>query len=1561
VPLPFGEGSGERAYRTGDRVRWLAGGTVEFLGRFDHQVKLRGFRIELGEIEAVLLGTGWVRECVVLVREGSGGDKQLVGWVVWEGQRRPFSQLREWLGERLPEHMVPARWIELGSLPLTPNGKVDRKALPEPGGGLGEEAGEEQGAAPEGWVEELVAGVWCEVLDLARVGRGASFFELGGHSLLATRVVARLRETLGLEVPLRELFERPTLVALAAGLEERLREAGGWHRPALAARPGVEAGVRRSGEADQLPLSWAQERLWFLEQWEPGGSVYNVPLALRLTGDLSVAALLASLGAVEERHQSLRTRFAGGGESAWQEVVAARRPWPLPVVDVSGLPARSAEGEARRLMQQDMERGFDLARGPLWRGLLVRLGAAEHGLLLVVHHIASDGWSLGVLTRELVALYQAGGDAAAAGLAPLPVQYGDYALWQRSWLSGELLASELAWWRQRLAGWGGLLELPWDRPRPAVRSSAGSALSFAVPAAVVGTLRGWGRRQGATLFMMLLGALQALLARLAGTERLVVGTPVAGRTERSTEDLIGFFVNTLVVRGDLAGSPTVAELWGRVREELLAAWSHQEVPFEKLVAELEPERSPSFTPLFQVSFVLQNAPRQGRGVAGLALSSWEWRRWSAKFDLTWAAVEEEGGGVRVAVEYATALFDRTTVERWGRSWATLLAAMADGPERPLAALPWLSAAERWQLLGEWNDSATASPSSPTVLDLFDHTLERCPERLALLEGEEHWSFSGLVRRSDGIAAWLQRSGAGPEAIVALLLPRSIDNVVATLGVARAGLAYLPVDPAYPDERVEYMVRDSGAWAILTSAELAPRAAGCGALCLAVDRLDAAGASPAPGRSWSVSPEHLAYVIYTSGSTGRPKGVEIQHGGLMNLVSWYQRVYAIAPEDRATLVAGPAFDASVFELWPCLLAGASLAIPAAEELTSARGLHRWLAERAVSVCFLPTPLAMSVLEEPPPALSRLRILMTAGDRLTRVGDAPPPFELYNLYGPTENTVAATSGRVAGACFAGRLPDLGRPIANVWTLVLDRGLEPVAAGVPGELWLGGRSLARGYRRRPGLTADRFRPDPFGATPGDRLYRTGDLVRWLASGVLDFLGRADAQVKIRGFRIELGEIEAVLRRCPLVVDCALDLRLGPPGDQRLVAYVVPSDAGSWSPPSLREHLARELPEYMVPGEWVQLSELPLTPNGKVDRRRLPAPAWGATGDERALSAPRDRFEIELTQLWQELFGREPIALEDDFFALGGHSLLALRLRSRIEKHFGQTLPVAALFEAPTIEQLARWLRREGQPARGRSLLVTFRSEGEALPLFLVHGAGGGVVDFASLAHALGGKQPVYGLQAPGIDGEPLAAPTIQQLAELHLGALRAVQPAGPYRLAGWSMGGLVALEIARLLCRQGEPIAQLCLLDSAPGPVLARAPRHRDDDLRDFARHLGITVGANTQELFGAALESGDLGVLLELAHRHRLLPPDVGLTDLERRLEVYRGNVEAALAYRAEPYPEPVLLVLAGEGAIARNGWLAAWEPSLPRAEVRIVAGDHFGMLQEPGVTELATLLRGVEKS
>ncbi|HEX4954995.1 MAG TPA: amino acid adenylation domain-containing protein, partial [Thermoanaerobaculia bacterium] len=1114
VPDPVGEVEGERLYRTGDLARRWAGGEVEYLGRIDFQVKIRGFRIELGEIEAALLGCAGVLAAAVVVRPGPSGDGQLVAYFVTEaGSKVSPAELRRALGSRLPEHMVPAFWLHLDALPLTPSGKLDRKALPAPGGALAE-----AGLAdpPEGPLEELVAGVWCEVLGLSRVGRGASFFELGGHSLLATRVVARLRETLGLEVPLRELFEHPRLVELAAALEERLRGAEGRARPALEARSRAEA---PGGGAERLPLSWAQERLWFLEQWEPGGSVYNVPLALRLSGELSVPALAASLGVVEARHESLRTRFAGSGESAWQEVAAPRRPWPLPVVDVSGLATPVAEGEARRLMQQDMERGFDLARGPLWRGLLVRLGEAEHGLLLLLHHIASDGWSLGVLTRELVALYQAGGEEAAAGLPELPVQYGDYALWQRSWLSGELLAAELAWWRERLSGWGGLLELPWDRPRPAQRSSAGSALGFAVPAAVVGQLRAWGRRHGATLFMTSLGALQALLARLAGTERLVVGTPVAGRTERSTEELIGFFVNTLVVRGDLAGSPTGAELWGRVREELLAAWSHQEVPFEKLVAELEPERSPSFTPVFQVMFALQNAPRQRGGVAGLALSSWEWQRWSAKFDLTWSAVEEEGGGVRVAVEWSTALFDRTTIERWGRSYGTLLAAMAAAPERPVAALPWLSAAERWQLLGEWNDSAAAFPREATISSLFAEQVALRGEALALAWDDEQWSYGALEVWSAALARRLQARGAGLETPTVVALERSPEMVVAFLAILRLGSFYVPIDPSYPVFRQRLIVEEMGAALVVAGPEQGARLMEDPAAALAVPAWPGWTGPVAPARG--PQPSSLAYVIFTSGSTGRPKGVAVPHRAVLRLVRGADYVN-LQPGCRVAQASNSAFDAATFELWGALLNGGVLIGVERETALSLERFGALLVARRVDHLFVTTALFNQLAREVPASLASLSTLLFGGEAVDPrpvrglLGQGGPQ-NLLHVYGPTENTTFSSWEPVRQLAASAWTVPIGGPISSTRLWVVSSSGEAVGAGVPGELWLGGEGLARGYWARPALTAERFVPLPFGEGSGERAYRTGDRVRWLAGGTVEFLGRFDHQVKLRGFRIE------------------------------------------------------------------------------------------------------------------------------------------------------------------------------------------------------------------------------------------------------------------------------------------------------------------------------------------------------------------------------------------------------------------------------------------------------------
>ncbi len=1292
VPDPFASEPGRRLYGTFDRARYRADGNLEFLGRADHQVKVRGFRIELGEVEAALLRHPAIREAVVVAREDPPGEQRLVAYCAAVG-RPTQAELRAHLRESLPEPMVPSAFALLDALPLTPNGKVDRAALPSPEARVEDD---KAFALPRTPAEEVLAALFAQVLHLDRVAVDQSFFDLGGHSLLAAQLVSRVRAALGVELPLRSLFEHPTVAGTAA-LVERLRRSG-----ALPIEPAPRDGP--------LPLSFAQQRLWLLAQLEPQSASYNVPAAVRLRGELDARALASAFSEIVRRHEALRTAFPVHAGNPIQQIAPAGE-LELLRADLTSLPAGEREAKVQEEAALEARRPFDLARGPLLRARLLALAQDEHVVLLTLHHIVADGWSLGVLVRELAALYEAFAAGKLSPLSALPLQYADYAVWQRRWLQGEPLAKLLAYWKQKLAGAPPSLQLPTDRPRPAVQTFRGASHRFAISSEQTSAIRRLCRQESATLYMALLAAFQAFLHRMTGQADLCVGTPVAQRNRAEFEGLIGFFVNTLVLRADLSAGPTFRELLSQARDAALEAYAHEELPFERLVEELSPLRDLSRSPLFQVAFALQNARVGELRIPGLELSPMPVESGTAKFDLT-LEVTETQGELACAFEFNTDLFERSTMERWAGHFTRFLAGALANPDSRIGELPMLSAEERRALLVEWNDTAAEFPREKTAVDLFEERVRETPDAVAVAENDEELTYGELSSRAGSLAHRLRALGAGPGDVVAVLLERSGSLVVAQLAALKAGAAYLPLDPSHPADRLEFTLRDSRARALLTDGIHLER------LRLAEPfpalRLDLpAGASePASPRGPlpRPAPRDLAYVIYTSGSTGAPKGVAVEHRALMRLIAWHLARYGVGRGARVSQLAGPAFDAAAWELWPALAAGARVEIAPDDVRLSPPRLAAWLAERRVNVAFAPTPLADALLRAPLPPGLALKTLLTGGEALRRGAPARLPFSVFNHYGPTECAVVATCAPLPEEA-AGFAPPIGRPIDNTRAYVLDRHLEPVPVGVAGELFLGGDGLARGYWRRARPTAERFIPDPFGAEPGARLYRTGDRARFRADGALEFLGRLDRQVKVRGFRVELGEIEAVLAGHPAIREGVVVARGAPEGEPRLTAYFT---SGESLPPSeLRAYLLRKLPEPMVPAGFVQLAAIPLTPNGKVDRASLPEPERAVGGIE---AAPRTPVEQILAGIFEQVLGVEPVGLNDHFFELGGHSLLAAQAASRAREALQIELPLRALFEHPTPADLAQHLERQRlgpcepriQPApRGTHIPLSFAQQ--------------------------------------------------------------------------------------------------------------------------------------------------------------------------------------------------------------------------------------------------------------
>ncbi|WP_369182153.1 non-ribosomal peptide synthase/polyketide synthase [Streptomyces sp. Y1] len=1283
VADPFGA-PGARMYRTGDLARWTADGRLVFLGRADDQIKIRGHRVELGEIEATLLSRPETAQVAVLLREDVPGDQRLVAYLVpAEGATEDEDALREHAQRALPDYMVPSAFVWLPELPLTVHGKLDRRALPAP---AARAAGPRRTArTPQ---EEILCALFAEVLRVPEVGIDDDFFGLGGHSLLATRLVSRIRTALGAELPIRALFETPSV----AGLAERLGETAADRRPAL----------RPAQRPETVPLSFAQRRLWFINRLEEQSATYNMPLALTLSGPLDRAALAAAVLDLLDRHESLRTVLPEVGGAPCQEVLA---PDARPVLTVTD--ARGADVE--ELLRAAVGRGFDLAAEFPLRIEVFERGEDEHVLLLLLHHIAADGWSMAPLADDLARAYGARARGEEPGWAPLPVQYADYTLWQREVLGDEddpssPIAQQLAYWTRTLDELPEQLDLPADRPRPAVATHRGDAVTVELPAQLHQALTAVARQNQASVYMVLQAAVAALLTKLGAGTDIPIGSPIAGRTDEALDHLVGLFINTLVLRTDTSGDPSFRELLGRVREVDLAAYTHQDLPFERLVEVLNPERSTARHPLFQVALTLQNNAEPSWGLPGLTSGQQAVGLASEKFDLSFGFTERrdaEGGpaGIGGAIGYGTDLFDRDTVERMRDRLLRLLEAVAADPERPLGTVELLDDEERLRLLTTWNDTARPVPDGD-VAQQFAARARHTPDSPALLFEGTVLSYAELDRRANRLAHHLTALGAGPERLVAVALPRSAEMVVALLAVLKSGAAYIPIDPDYPADRVGYMLEDARPALLVTTGEVADRTDPAGsvthvllddpATLLAVAGLP--DGDPAAGRP-AADPATPAYVIYTSGSTGRPKGVVIPRAALTNFLATMAERFPMGADDRLVAVTTVAFDIAGLEMWLPLTSGAGVVLaPKDTVLDPARLAELITGSRATFLQATPS-LWQALLAHDPAALAGVRALV--GGEAVPAGLAAALREaaadVTNVYGPTETTIwstAALLGERPGA------PTIGGPIGNTRVYILDSALRPVPTGVAGDLFIAGDGLARGYLYRPGMTAERFVASPFGA-PGERMYRTGDVARWGKDGNLEFLGRADSQVKVRGFRIELGEIETVLATHPEVAQAAVLVREDRPGDQRLVAYVVPEPGAAPLPAQLRDHVGAFLPDYMTPTAIVTLPAFPLTPNGKLDRKALPAPDLGVLSSGRAARTPQEEI---LCDIFGEILGVPQIGIDDNFFELGGHSLLATRLVSRIRAVLDVELPIRALFDAPTVAGLAELL---GSAADARAAL--------------------------------------------------------------------------------------------------------------------------------------------------------------------------------------------------------------------------------------------------------------------
>jgi amino acid adenylation domain-containing protein len=1389
-------GVATRLYRTGDYARWRGDGSLEYRGRMDRQVKIRGYRIELEEIESVLGSHPDILQAAVEVREDMPGDKRLVAFIVPRaGSSLSAGRLMQDLRHSLPHYMTPSAFVELPSLPRTAHGKLDRRAL---------RVARDSRASrfdvksvyvpPRNGTEELLSQIWGEILHVRDIGIHDNFFELGGNSLLATQVVSRVRLLVKRDVPLRAFFENPTIAHLSSMI-------------GLAAEPVDQTAVPPMVRADRtvpLSLSFAQERMWFLYQVAPGSSAYNIPASVRLHGPLNKAALRLSVEELVRRHESLRTTFADVAGRPVQIIHSTLDPvWTEQ--DLCSLPRDEREQAASELATAEARRPFDLRTGPLLRVLLLQLDEEHHVVILTTHHIISDQWSYGIVARELVSRYNAHCDGTIRAVEPIPeLQYVDFAQWQREWLSGPVLDEQLAFWTHRLRKLT-TLELPSDRPRPAKHSFEGDHVSLDLPWSLVQQLKQAAVAEGVTLYMVFLAGFFALLHRVTGQRDVVIGTPIANRNWLPTEDMIGTFVNTLVLRCDLSGDPDFRRLLARVRDVSLDAYAHQDLPFEKLVETLQPDRGQGGLPMVQVLFNFANTPFARTDFKHLSWLPYEIRRGAAQFDLT---LSIDPTASRMAyLEFNTDLFDRRTTERWLGHYLTLLEAMIANPGQPISGLPLLQDSERRLILEDWNATETKFGEMVTVSQLFEAQVARAPEKVAVTDEQGTLSYAELNTRANRFAHYLQMLGVGPEVVVAIHMDHSSELLVCLLGILKAGGAYLPLVPGLPAKRMSVMLETGQVRYVVTTSVLVKALPPQEIRVVLFDQeWDAISKLSRDNPVQKAGATSLAYVLFTSGSTGLPKGVEIEHRGLTNCLQSMRRRPGIAEQDLLLSVTPLSFDIAGLELYLPLIAGASILLASRPQAVDGTWLAGQLDEGGATI-MQATPATWRMVALAGWRGTRKITVLCGGETLsvdlaqTLTSRAAA---VWNVYGPTETTIWSTIERVQPE--PGRAIPLGRPLANTQLYVLDANLEPVPIGIPGELYIGGSGVARGYRNNPQLTSERFIASPF--QEKGRLYRTGDQVKWLPDGRLEFIGRIDFQVKIRGFRIEPGEVEIVLGLSPNVSQAVVTVREDD-GERRLVAYVTLKAAGSFDANEMRRWLRDRLPDYMIPSVIVPLESFPLTDNGKIDRRNLPPPSEARTIMPAETTPPRDALELQLAALWKQVLGKDAIGVRDNFFDLGGHSLLALRIFSAIERVFRKRLPLALLFQAPTIERLAEVLRDEGCSVPWRSL-VAIQAHGGRRPFFVVPGVGGNVLVFARLSKLLGEDLPFYGLQAHGLDGKARPFTRIADMARHYIDEIRTVQPRGPYRIGGTCTGGLVAYEMAQQLTAGGEDV-DLAIIES------------------------------------------------------------------------------------------------------------------------------------------------------
>ncbi|BAZ21895.1 amino acid adenylation domain-containing protein [Kalymmatonema gypsitolerans NIES-4073] len=1576
IPNPFDKSKVKsqksKLYKTGDLARYLPDGNIEYIGRIDNQVKIRGFRIELGEIETVLSQHGDVQASCVIAREDIPGDKRLVAYVVPHQHCTPtINELRHFLKAKLPEYMVPNAIVILDSLPLAPNGKVDRRALPAPD--LHSEQ-KDKYVAPRTPIEEMLAQIWAQLLKVEQVGIYDNFFELGGHSLLATQLLSRIGNIFQIELPLRNLFAAATVAELAHLIGQLKQQKLELTSPPI---------LRRARDAE-LPLSFAQQRLWFLDQLQPDSGFYNMPLTLRIVGTLNQPALEQSLQEIIHRHEALRTNFitVDGKPS---QVIQTQTNWTLSIIDWQHLPTSEKEIATQQLAQKQAIQAFNLASEPLVRATLVVLSETEHALLVYIHHIVSDGWSMGVFVQELATLYNAYSQGKPSPLAPLPIQYADFAIWQRQWLQPDVLQSQLSYWQQQLASAPALSSLPTDRPRGAVQTYHGAYQEFALSKELTVALKQLSQTQSCTLFMTLLAAFQILLWRYSGQDDICIGTPIANRNRAEIEGLIGFFVNTLVLRTRLDGNPSFRQLLSRVREVALGAYAHQDLPFEMLVEALQPKRNLSHNAIFQVWFNLLNLADTQPELFGLSVEPISIREAASKFDLSLYVAEHEQG-ITLQVVYNADLFTSERMVEMLQQFHHLLNQIVVAPDNAIASYSLVTPQAR--LLLPDPTTAIPEPEYELVTTTFTSWVNSTPERSAVRQGSRTWNYGELGKSSQALARVLLSHGIERGDVVALYGTSSFGLIASAIAVFLSGGVLMTLDPQLPSDRQQLILAEAKAKYILDIDEKHPEGQEIWQS-LTVIRInkdtgaainyleDSSDTIPLP----EISGDDAAYIFFTSGSTGVPKGVLGCHKGLAHFLCWQRQTFGISQQDRIAQLTKLSFDAILRDIFLPLTSGATLCLPAPGDNLEPAKILRYLEREQISVLHTVPCLAQSWLADVPKevCLRNLRWLFFSGEPLKETlilqwRDAfPEAGEIINLYGATETTLVKCYYQVPREPRVGVQP-VGRTLPETQALVLGVNHQLCGIGEPGEIILRTPFRSLGYINAKEEMQSRFIKNHFRNDDQDLLYYTGDRGRYRPDGSLEILGRCDHQLKIRGIRIELGEIETVLAQHPSVHQTVVTAREDVLGEQSLVAYIIPNQESAPTISEIRSFLSTKLPTYMVPSSFIFLDSFPLTPNGKVDRRALPTPS--NISNLGTFVEPRNQIELQLVQIWSKILKVDKVGVQDNFFDLGGHSLLAPYLMAQIKQQFGKDVPLTSLFQNPTIEQLATIVQIDSDCSNS-SCLVPIQPNGSKLPFFCVPGAGDEPFYLYHLGRCLGEDQPLYSFQAKDLNGKLEPATRIKDMASHYIQAMQAVQPQGPYFLGGHSFGGKVAFEMTQQLLHQGHIVALVVIIDTTAPTCNERQTRIDCIDwdnarwlielIKTVEVSLGKKINISYDTLQSLPAEE-QLKYVLQHLKMVNMLPPNTETTQMKNMMQAYKANSLSLIDYVPKHiYPSRITLLRASEplgenyarklpSEMLQDSALGWNEFSCEPVNVDFLPGNHVTMMAEPHVQVLAERLK-----